>query len=417
MQSTLERPRIESEQFDRDKRRYYDTVTWLAEVLPGSMRTPFEYQFDGRELYANDGSALKKIFNDSIEQARNLPVYEQRRRQIEKEEYQEMIAMMRDDRMNTMVVVSDFPPELMSATEDVGGYNVTRKQTMLRVLAKTPEGTLRMYSQSLDGSNRQALEGIYAELGYEPAEGELLGQRMHVQLTEAEQKNLVDRLMGVYDRGLARQFGGDWYAGERSGRRINTFDFACQQQDLLRAYLSTTDWFTGGEADYNLAAAVLARFENRAVRQPVFIAPQTGYTGYPIAAHAMALAEMNGAGVAARREGVVVSGCGATISMESTNTGGRAEDQLQEAGFGNQSDKLADDKYGSRYFKCPKKSCSFVNERPENTLLPTCKKCGTDVSCREPAETRKTFLEIIENSFGKQKKLRQAGLEEKSWLN
>lgn len=417
MQSTMERQRVGAEHFDYQIRRYNDTVTWLAEVLPGSMRTPFEYQFDGRELYASDGSALSKIFDDSVEQAQHLPVYEQRRRYIEKDEYLDMLAMMRGDRLNTMVVVSDFPPELMNAAEDVGGYNVARKQTMLRVLAKTPEGTLKMYSQSLDGSNRQALEDIYAELGFVPAAGELLGQRMHVQLSEAEQKILVDRLMGVYDRSLASQFGGDWYAGERSGRRINTFDFACQQQDLLRAYLSTTDWFTGGEADYNLAAAVLARFENRVVRQPVFIARQTEYTGYPIAAHAMALAEMNGAGVIARREGVVVSGCGMTIRRESTNTEGSAEDQLREAGIGNQSDKLADDKYGSRYFKCPKKSCSFVNERPENTLLPTCKKCGTDVSCREPAETRKTFLEIIEHSFGKQDKLSKETWAAKAWRN
>lgn len=418
MQATMERTRVGAEHFDYEIRRYNDTVTWLAEVLPGSMRTPFEYSFDGRELYAGDGSSLGKIFDDSIEQAKYLPAYELRRRRIEKEEYQEMIEMMRGNRLNTMVVVSDFPPELMNATEDEGGYNVTRKQTMLRVLTKNPDGTLSMYSQSLDGSNRRALEGIYYELGYVPTGGELLGQRMHVELSEAEQKVLVDRLVGIYDRGLTRQFGGEWYAGGRDGRRINTYDFVRQQQDLLRAYLATAKWFTGGDADYNLAAAVLARFEQRGIQQPILITQQADYYGPPIAMHAMALAEMGGAGQVARELGVTVSGCGATI-----NSGGRsgeslsADGQLNESGYGNQANKLLDDKYGSRYFVCPKKSCAYVNERPKDTLIPNCKKCGTDVSCRDTAETRKAFRSVIEFSFGKQDKLVQEEAKEKAWLN
>src|SRR5690606_34211814 len=122
------------------------------------------------------------------------PSYELRRRYIEKQEYLEMLEMMRGDRLNTMVVISDFPPELMNATKDVGGYNVTRKQTMLRVLTKNPDGSLSMYSQSLDGSDRRALESIYYELGYAPEQGELLGQRMHVNVSPDQQKVLIDRL-------------------------------------------------------------------------------------------------------------------------------------------------------------------------------------------------------------------------------
>jgi hypothetical protein len=53
---TAERQAPEGLAYDHETRRYYDTVTWLAEVLPGSMRTPFEYTFDGNELYANDGA-------------------------------------------------------------------------------------------------------------------------------------------------------------------------------------------------------------------------------------------------------------------------------------------------------------------------------------------------------------------------
>ncbi len=382
MPTTLERSQVEATHFNHEARRYNDTVTWLAEVLPGSMRTPFEYTFDGHELYASDGSALEKIFDDSIEQARSLPHYELRRRLIEKQEYQEMIAMMRGDRPNTIVVVSDFPPELMSADRDVGGYNVERRQTMLRVLAKTPDGRLRMYSQSLDGSDRQALEAIYASLSYEAHPGELLGQRMHVELDESEQKVLVDKLMGVYDRSLQARYGGEWYAGQLGGHGINTYDFVCQQQGLLKAYLNTTEWFTGGTADYDLAAAMAARYEQKLKNPEAFFAGEAGRWEYgpAIAAHQMALAEMRGAGDAARFIGTTYSGCGASVDADKLGDALTAREQLGELGYGSQSNKLSDDKYGSRTFKCPKRGC--LNTRPKNILIPKCQKCGADVSCK-----------------------------------
>ncbi len=43
------------------------------------------------------------------------------------------------------------------------------------------------------------------------------------------------------------------------------------------------------------------------------------------------------------------------------------------------SDKLPDDKYGSRYFYCPKRGC--LNVRPKDQLIPKCQKCRADVSC------------------------------------
>src|SRR5690606_20043780 len=117
---------------------------------------------------------------------------------IEYEEYQDMLAMARGDLPNTMVVVSDFAPERMNATRDVGGYNVTRKQTMLRVITRSADGKLKMYSQSLDGSNRKALESMYAFLGFDVRHGELLSQRIHTDIDKHEQELLVDQLMGVY---------------------------------------------------------------------------------------------------------------------------------------------------------------------------------------------------------------------------
>src|SRR6185312_9732947 len=114
-----------------------DTATWLAEALNGNMRTSFEYSTDGLELYGEDGGAVGEIFDGAVTAAQEIVkrnpglLFELRRRIIERGEYDDMLAMARGE-FNTMVVVSDFPPELMGAQEDVGGYNASRKQTMLR---------------------------------------------------------------------------------------------------------------------------------------------------------------------------------------------------------------------------------------------------------------------------------------------
>lgn len=402
----------ETNQFDIEHRRYCDTVTWLAEVLPGSMRTPFEYSFDGRELYAEDGGALGPIFDDAIKEAVSLPAYEQRRRPIEKGEYLDMLAMMRGELSNTMVVESDFPPELMHAREDVGGYNVKRKPTMLRVITKTARNTLLMYSQSLDGSNRQALEAIRSHLGFQTAQGELLGQRMHLELGEHEQEFLIDQLTGIYDRSLADQHGGNWRAGIQNGNHINTYDFACQQDDLVRAYLTSSNGFTGGTLDYNLAAAVRARYLGEDAASSVHM--RTEYALPAVAGHVLALQEMQIAGAVARSQGIVVSGCGKTILANDIS----AKEQLEGSGMGNQADKrLPDDRLGSRYFICPNKNCKYENTRPKDKLIPMCKKCGTDVSCNEPMKTNGVFAQIIERSFGKSEEPKNNIAEEKAWLN
>lgn len=414
MQTAELQRQAETTYFDAEHRRYYDTATWLAEVLPGSMRTPFEYYFDGNELYAEDGGTLAPIFDDAIENAKTLPAYEQRRRAIEKSEYLDMLAMMRGELPNTIVVESDFPPELMHARDDEGGYNVKRKPTMLRVITRTSDSTLIMYTQSLDGSNRQALEDVRTHLGYDTAPGELLGQRMYVELDEFRQEFLIDELTGVYDRSLSQKYGGVWWAGILNGRQENTYDFVRRQDDLLRAYLSSTDSFQGGYKEYNLAAAVRARYLKQEIKEPVISVQNSTYAGPAVAAHVLAMQEMQGAGDVARSQGVVVSGCGKTILANELN----ANAQLEKAGYGNQADsRLPDDRLGSRYFICPNKNCRYENTRPKDKLIPMCKRCGTDVSCSESPKTSSVFAKIMKTSFGKSEEPKTNISKEKVWLN
>lgn len=393
MHTILERQHIESGQFDIETRRYYDTVTWLAEVLPGSMRTPFEYTYYNGELYGSDGSTIGTIFDNSIQEAKSLPSYELRRRLLEKEEYDDMLAMMRGDKPNTMVVVSDFPPELMVATQDMGGYNVARKQTMLRVLLRTTDNKLQMYSQSLDGSNRRALEAIYEHLGRNAQPGELLGQRISVDLATKEQEFLTDWLTAVYDRTLQAQYGGEWYAGQLNGRKHNTYDFVRSQQDLLTAYLATTSGFTGGFRDYALAAAMKDRFIGRTE------SPVAEYKFSGVVAHQLSLNEMYLAGNSAQQRGETFSGCGASIGRNS-NLG--TESQLQSLGFGNQAGKAksSGEKLVWKDGVCRIDNCPT---RPGKTKVAQCSVCR---SCqfwfdkgRDPAKLYKGMQHVQKESF------------------
>jgi hypothetical protein len=367
-------PHALAHDFDHAERMYNDTTTWLAEVMDGQMRTPFEYSFDGRELYGKDGGALKPIFETAIVDAdriaRNDPslAFEARRRRTEKGEYLDMLAMERGELPNTMVVVSDFPKELMNAPKDQGGYNTTRKQTMLRVIYKQPNGNLAMVSQSLDMSDRKALEAIYDYMGYKAQPGELLGQRINVDMQPKQQEFLIDWLTSVYDRSLQAQRGGEWYAGRTPAEMVNTYEFVRSQTDLLDTYLQQVR--RNGESDglrYGLAAAMSMRFTQKQTRS---------FRGYTHLSEDQLLDEMGRAGHDARLEGKVFSGCGITslpMGVQAT------EGELNALGYGNKEES---DKFGSLKFKC---KYGHQNKRPRakssKDFLSHCKTCGVSVKC------------------------------------
>lgn len=363
---TLER-NTETQDFNPEQRLYDDTTTWLAEVLPGMMRTPFEYRFDGRELYARDNSALKPIFDEAVETARRFGpsrAFELRRRLIEIEEYNLMISMARGDAPNTMVVVSDFPPELINASNDIGGYNVGRQQTMLRVITRRADGTLLMRSQSLDMSDRTALEEIYLSLGFKTRPGELLGQRMLIDLQTEEQEFLTDQLMGVYDRSLSTQYGGQYYAGRKNEQPVNTYDFVRAQTDLVGAFVTKTKYELDEQQLYNLAAAMRDRFE---ISQDKMSDSQlagifSGDTGQ----------EMAIAGQNAASKGDVFNGCGVSLGARGQTSSG-AMNELGQLGFGNKSEQTAKLPPKIRCINCKEKVPTKKVVKPRSWCCPSCK--------------------------------------------
>lgn len=341
----------EQQAYDREVRAYHDAATWLAETLDGRMRTCFEYSFDGHELYADDGGALGPIFTKSLteaeEMAKNNPSlgFEARRRQIELDEYGDMLKMARGELPNTMITISDFPPELMGATSDVGGYNAKRKQTMLRVIARKADGRLVMQSQSLDGSNRQALEAIYASFSQTPKDGELLGQRIYSEENdELKQELLIDNLAGIYDRSLEHQNPGKSY---RAGRLLpdkpglETYKFVCEQPDLVN-YLAgqMAAGLLTEKVMFDTAATMASRYENGGKPTQYNVAGEVVMVTLPLKQ------EMFVAATQARAVGTTYSGCGASVGA---NGELGASGQLEASGFGN---KAGDCEFISK--ECPK---------------------------------------------------------------
>jgi hypothetical protein len=375
-----------------------NTTTWLAETLNGSMYTDFELTFDGDELYGQEGEPLRNIFDDSIRDARLIVnknpslLFELRRRLIERGELEDIESMVRgemytDDgeKVNTLVVVSDFPAELMGKSVDVGGYNVNRKQTMLRVISVDRQGIINLTTQSLDGSNRPALEDIYKATGKKSRPGELLEQRIELSIPDKWQPNLATNLKKVYDRSLTVQYGDEWSAGIRKNKErleIDTYKFACAQHDLIDLFTvqKLENPMAAEKLRYSLAATAQARYE-RAIKKsnkigtltPGLFSLDEVISYEAIAGGQRLMQEITREGRRAAARGESFSGCGSTVNAEDNLT---IEGQLGFTGYGNKS---GEDRYGSLNFKCTK---GHSNTRPRNKLISNCTTCGESVKCK-----------------------------------
>jgi hypothetical protein len=350
--------------FDQKERLYYDTATWGAELLDGSMRTTFEYSFDGDELYASDGSSMRAVFEDAVEDADELAEsnpnlsFEKRRRLIELDEYEEMVAMAAGEGPNTMVVISEYPSELTGSKEDAGGYNHQRMQTMMRIISRTDEGKIRITSQSLDKSDRDGLEAIYGFLGQEPEQGELLGQRTRVEIEEDRQQLLPDELTREYDRTLEHKYGHEYYAGRTPAEIENTYDFVIRQYDLLEAFmLNPSD-----DNKYAFASALDSRWKS-----DKNFAPGQSSSGLgSVVILGMAQHEMQAQALLARNENKTFSGCGVTLGANSL------EPELDALGYGSKSKEEELSWHGG---KIKDGTCTNCSEKTKVGVENWCKSC------------------------------------------
>lgn len=363
-------------EFNEQLRLRNNTETWLAEALDGSMVTSFEYSYYGSDFITEDGQSVTEMFDDSVEDAKKLPVnlaFECRRRPIEREELDDMKLMMESDEFNTLVVESDFPPELMHEVEDVGGYNVNRKPTMLRVISKIGTNRIRIVSKTLDRSDRMALEAIQTHLGYIPMPGELLGQRMKLNLDETEQEFLPYELEGVYDRSLAEQHGGEWKAGRHKSLVENTYSFIRSNADLISAYtLRVREFGENPEMLIGIKELLEERMRHPKSQDAITVTTKEDEFAYlSISQQVNLLNEIGNAGRDAIAQGKVVSGCGLTIGGDKEHD---LSNQLSDLGYGNkteaQSNKKEDWKWKTGVCIVPK-----CPTRPGKTKVGPCSIC------------------------------------------
>ena len=378
---------------------YDDATTQFAELVDGSMRTEFELTLIDDDLYGRDGRSMgevtEKALTDAKEAAKKNPAlwFEVGRRSTEREEYLEMLAMAKGEGPNTMIVTSDFPHALKEAKKDVGGYNVTRQQAMERAITRPKVGILRMHSQTLDGSDRKALEAIDEEFGFKTHDGELLGQRRRFDLSADEQAVIMDRIVGVYDKRMSTQHGGEWYAGRRPADYRNTYEFVCQQRDLLDACvdLMLTNKLTKNMM-YDMAATMQARFEKNKTTKiepiqntdmsSIINAEFISWAARTFTNQGALYQEIQMAGQSARKAGKSFSACGSTLTSEGEDSS--VESQLEAAGYGSKTNMLekygaGSDRYGSRKFKC---SNGHSNIRPHNKLIDKCQHAGCEAKVK-----------------------------------
>jgi len=365
-----------------------DATTQLAEMVDGSMRTTFELEFNGKDdLIGPDGRGLNEVSLKAVEdaeaKARKNPnlAFEVPRRRLEREEILLAIEMAKGNGPNTMLIESDYPFALEGATEDIGGYNSRRRQAMFRGLMRRPNGNLRLASQTLDGSNRRGLNAIQQKFGQELGPGEALGQRIHVDLTPEEQDAVMDEATNTYDDEVSAQYGGEWHAGRRPADYRNTYDFVCQQRDLIDVWLDA--WREGAlteDLKYKVAATMQARFEKNQ-REHGMSAPAVYKSSANVVdfSHAHRASkpdslwqELENEGRRARAGGKSFSGCGDTLSAKTST-----EDTMKAAGYGETADSKS--WHGGKKYKNAKcVSCKEV--KSEVGACHICKDCILNVT-------------------------------------
>lgn len=383
--------------YSHEQRLVDDTTTWLAETLEGGMRSTFEYSYHDGELYAHDGSPMREVFEAALRDAETMArdpnmAFELRRRQLELEEYRCMLQMAEGVLPNTMVVVSDFPPELMQSGHSLGGYNASRKQTMLRVISRRSDGKIVMCSQSLDCSDRRALEAMYDSLNFSAMPGELLGQRMHLELADEDQEFLIDSLMGVYDQTMSRVYGGQWYAGRSGLKRANTYSFVQAQTDLLHVYFDHY-WQYGysQRMEYNLAAAMKRRYAEQVTVGSLFHPGYVQYGSMSEQAFAteqdrlLVMYELQQSGEDSRQSGDVFLGCGKAVGG-SPDAQSDARKELQDSGYGNKAQKSKKE----RGYKFDKYTYCRVCQKPPKSgeSKKFCGPCEICEPCTEAIEAK-----------------------------
>lgn len=234
---TLEHPRI-----DKREQEFYalelerlktDQVTEASERLNGAMENVFEYELRNDDFYFQD-QALKPIFIRGIKNTEEIVKHQPQfgvellRRHIELQQLMEQIEIRRNvDWSNPLVLVhiSPIPDAVLHDDIDLNAYDKQRKKVMIRITEPTIDG-VKVTSMSLDGNDRVALQAVGDFFGVNIADDasseDILAKHFLAEKSQFNGERPAKIIRERYDEAMRLQYGGEWYAGRRESKVLDT---------------------------------------------------------------------------------------------------------------------------------------------------------------------------------------------------
>jgi hypothetical protein len=243
----------------------YEEMTDVAERLRAPMDHTITFQNIGGGLYCGSsvrGDDLLTISKNAELTAREMaqrdPAWavEALRRHIET---QEIIAATGLSPGSQMLVFSPIPDSVRSGEVNIGGYNMAKQTTMVRIWTHDEDGLACRYI-SLDGGNRAALAAAAGAVGREVPSQYSSEEILATYYTfPGGETDVAERVIDGYDGEMKRQTGRNHSYGRLGLNHKKALDIAAENPARLHEHMATIRalrWqFSGPELDKRLEAA------------------------------------------------------------------------------------------------------------------------------------------------------------------
>lgn len=235
-------------EFERE-RLVTDLVTEASERLNGAMENEFMYEYRDNDFYFQ-GQSLRDIFERGIRDTELIVhskpqfMIELLRRHIELQQFEQQLELMQNvDWSNPLVLVhiSPTPDAVLSGETDLNAYDVQRKKIMVRISEPTAGG-IQVTSLSLDSGDRVALRAVGdffgADIPDDATSEDILAMHFIAEKSQFSHERPAKVLRERYDKAMAMQYGGVWYAGRQDSEIQTTMQRILQYPELISQHVS-----------------------------------------------------------------------------------------------------------------------------------------------------------------------------------
>lgn len=217
--------------------------------MRAAYKTTFEFTLEDGDLVNDLGQRLGPVLQDGLTEARRVASdnshweLELQRREIEWEEYQEILALtFRGE--GAMVSFWPIPDALVNGSAELPGYQKDRRTMKRRVVVAKGNGRVAIRYGSLDGSDYQATQAMYAAFGEDLPVGisseEIAKRRIYIPVEVTSIDELDEVARQAYDGYLTERYGGEWYGG-RPEPGGGLWEFVSAQHDLINEHMKRVD--------------------------------------------------------------------------------------------------------------------------------------------------------------------------------